>query len=99
MDELRCLVYSASGYNKGKDKLKTSFHLVWPDLVVDADSAPLLRELTLVIFSFRDAQLLIVCKRNPFNGSAQNKARETDQFNKIVIACLALITCCSVLLS
>ena len=85
MDELRCLVYSASGYNKGKDKLKTSFHLVWPDLVVDADSAPLLRELTLVIFSFPDAQLLIVCKRNPFNGSAQNKARETDQFNKIVI--------------
>ena len=99
MDELRCLVYSASGYNKGKDKLKTSFHLVWPDLVVDADSAPLLRELTLVIFSFPDAQLLIVCKGNPFNGSAQNKARETDQFNKIVIACLALITCCSVLLS
>ena len=74
MDELRCLVYSASGYNKGKDKLKTSYHLVWPDLVVDADSAPLLRELTLDIFCFQDEQLLIVCKRVPFNGSAENRS-------------------------
>jgi len=67
MDELRCLVYSASGYNKGKDKLKTSFHLVWPDLVVDADSAPLLRELTLVIFSDSSGDLKKL-KRHAFLG-------------------------------
>ena len=51
----RCLVYSASGFNKGKDKLKTSFHLVWPQLVVDSDSAPWLREITLMIFSALEA--------------------------------------------
>ena len=100
MDELRCLVYSASGYNKGKDKFKTSYHLVWPDLVVDADSAPLLRELTLVIFCFQDEHLLIVCNRVPFNGSAENNGRETDQLNKIETTCLVLIPfCCFVLLS
>lgn len=53
----RCLVYSASGFNKGKDKLKTSFHLVWPQLVVDSDSAPWLREITLMIFSALEAWL------------------------------------------
>ncbi|CAK9110545.1 unnamed protein product [Durusdinium trenchii] len=50
-EELTCLVYSASGYNKGKEKLKTSFHLVWPQLVVDSDSAPWIREITLMIFN------------------------------------------------
>ena len=48
-------MYSASGFNKGKDKLKTSFHLVWPQLVVDSDSAPWLREITLMIFSALEA--------------------------------------------
>merc|ERR1712226_255516 len=36
-DELNCYVYSASGFDKGKELLKASFHLVWPQLMVDAD--------------------------------------------------------------
>ncbi|CAJ1333377.1 unnamed protein product, partial [Effrenium voratum] len=56
IEELRCLVYSASGYNKGKDMLKSSFHLVWPQLVVDPDSAPLIRELTLIVFKEKTNQ-------------------------------------------
>jgi len=47
---LYCLVYSASGFNKGKELLKSSFHLVWPQLVVDPDRAPVIRYVTLGIF-------------------------------------------------
>jgi len=50
LDYLEVLVYSASGYNKGKDMLKSSFHLVWPQLVVDADRAPVIRHVTLGLF-------------------------------------------------
>eukprot|EP00413_Alexandrium_margalefii_P020405 CAMPEP_0204526754 /NCGR_PEP_ID=MMETSP0661-20131031/8609_1 /ASSEMBLY_ACC=CAM_ASM_000606 /TAXON_ID=109239 /ORGANISM="Alexandrium margalefi, Strain AMGDE01CS-322" /LENGTH=364 /DNA_ID=CAMNT_0051532613 /DNA_START=6 /DNA_END=1100 /DNA_ORIENTATION=- len=46
-DYLEALVYSASGYNKGKDMLKSSFHLVWPQLMVDPDRAPVIRHVTL----------------------------------------------------
>ncbi|CAE7421501.1 unnamed protein product, partial [Symbiodinium necroappetens] len=48
--QLRCLVYSASGYNRGKERLKTSFHLVWPELIVEPGTAGLLREVTLELF-------------------------------------------------
>jgi len=48
--QLRCLVYSASGYNKGKERLKASFHLVWPDLIVEPSTAAHLREVTLELF-------------------------------------------------
>jgi len=47
LDELECLVYSASGFNKGKEMLKSSFHLVWPQLIVDAGRAPVIRYVTL----------------------------------------------------
>merc|ERR1719298_83580 len=50
IERLECLVYSASGYNKGKDMLKSSFHLVWPQLIVDPDRAPLIRHCTLGVF-------------------------------------------------
>ena len=40
----------------GKDMLKSSFHLVWPQLVVDPDSAPLIRELTLIVFKEKTNQ-------------------------------------------
>lgn len=50
IDELDALVYSASGVNKGKEMLKSSFHLVWPQLIVDPDRAPVLRHVTLGIF-------------------------------------------------
>eukprot|EP00408_Alexandrium_pacificum_P066979 CAMPEP_0171169204 /NCGR_PEP_ID=MMETSP0790-20130122/8095_1 /TAXON_ID=2925 /ORGANISM="Alexandrium catenella, Strain OF101" /LENGTH=1128 /DNA_ID=CAMNT_0011634047 /DNA_START=66 /DNA_END=3452 /DNA_ORIENTATION=+ len=46
-DHLDCLVYSASGYNKGKGMLKSSWHLVWPQLIVDSDRAPIIRHVTL----------------------------------------------------
>jgi len=44
-------VYSASGYNKGKDMLKSSFHLVWTQLIVDPDRAPVIRHATLGVFA------------------------------------------------
>ena len=47
LDSLECYVYSASGYNKGRDMLKCSFHLVWPQLIVDSDRAPVIRQVTL----------------------------------------------------
>merc|ERR1719424_2153672 len=50
IDKLRGIVYSASGHNKGKDMLKSSFHLVWPQLIVDADRAPVIRHVTLGLF-------------------------------------------------
>jgi len=51
LDYLEVLVYSASGYNKGKDMLKSSFHLVWRQLIVDPDRAPIIRHATLGVFS------------------------------------------------
>ncbi|CAJ1453177.1 unnamed protein product, partial [Effrenium voratum] len=50
IENLYCLVYSASGYNKGKEMMKSSFHLVWPQLVVDPDRAPVIRYVTLGIY-------------------------------------------------
>merc|ERR1719343_895781 len=50
LEFLEVLVYSASGYNKGKDLLKSSFHLVWPQLIVDSDRAPVIRHVTLGLF-------------------------------------------------
>ena len=47
IESLECYVYSASGYNKAKDMLKCSFHLVWPQLIVDSDRAPVIRQVTL----------------------------------------------------
>jgi len=51
IDQLEVLVYSASGHNKGKDMLKSTFHLVWPQLIVDPDRAPIIRYVTLGVFS------------------------------------------------
>ena len=42
LDYLEVHVYSASGYNKRKEMLKSSFHLVWPQLIVNADRAPVM---------------------------------------------------------
>merc|ERR1719499_1287644 len=50
LDYLEALVYSASGVNKGKGMLKSSFHLVWPQLIVDPDRAPVIRHVTLGLF-------------------------------------------------
>eukprot|EP00927_Polykrikos_kofoidii_P006037 TRINITY_DN12434_c0_g1_i6.p1 TRINITY_DN12434_c0_g1~~TRINITY_DN12434_c0_g1_i6.p1 ORF type:complete len:1128 (-),score=179.92 TRINITY_DN12434_c0_g1_i6:307-3690(-) len=56
IDELEAYVYSASGYNKGKDLLKSSWHLVWPQLIVDADRAPVIRLVTLSLFGKETAK-------------------------------------------
>lgn len=50
LEYLEVLVYSASGYNKGKNMPKSSFHLVWPQLIVDPDRAPVIRHVTLKFF-------------------------------------------------
>jgi len=50
LDHLEVIVYSASGLNKGKEMLKSSFHLVWPQLIVDPDRAPVIRHVTLGMF-------------------------------------------------
>lgn len=50
LESLEVIVYTASGYNKGKDMLKSSFHLVWPQLIVDPDRAPVIRHATLGVF-------------------------------------------------
>merc|ERR1711966_453056 len=47
LEHLEVYVYSASGYNKGKELLKSSFHLVWPQLITDAVFAPAIRHVTL----------------------------------------------------
>lgn len=52
---LEAIVYSASGLNKKKEMLKASFHLVWPQLIVDSDHAPVIRHVTLDFFSRESA--------------------------------------------
>ncbi len=56
IEKLYCHVYSASGFNKGKAMLKSSFHLVWPQLIVDADRAPVIRYVTLGILAKETAK-------------------------------------------
>jgi len=56
LDHLEVMVYSASGYNKGKDMLKSSFHLVWPQIIVDPDRAPVIRYATLGVFARETAK-------------------------------------------
>ena len=51
LQRLECLVYSASGYNKGKEMWKSSFHLVWSQLIVDGDRALVVRYVTLGVFA------------------------------------------------
>lgn len=51
IQNLQVFVYSASGENKKKKKLKSSFHLVWKGILVDADRAPAIRNATLLHFN------------------------------------------------
>eukprot|EP00403_Amphidinium_massartii_P046236 CAMPEP_0178464116 /NCGR_PEP_ID=MMETSP0689_2-20121128/50678_1 /TAXON_ID=160604 /ORGANISM="Amphidinium massartii, Strain CS-259" /LENGTH=1109 /DNA_ID=CAMNT_0020091011 /DNA_START=121 /DNA_END=3451 /DNA_ORIENTATION=+ len=74
IERLRCNVYSASGYNKGKDKLKSSFHLVWPQLIVDPDRAPVVREVTLAKFALETKKGGMMMKRH-------NRLLELDESN------------------
>ncbi|KAF4664949.1 hypothetical protein FOL47_004863 [Perkinsus chesapeaki] len=66
LDKFKCHVYSASGYNKGKERWKSSFHLVWPDLIVDGTMAPTMRNVTVEHFedlTRRDPYFKLMFKR------------------------------------
>mmetsp|Transcript_129037 Transcript_129037/g.413425 ORF Transcript_129037/g.413425 Transcript_129037/m.413425 type:complete len:1143 (-) Transcript_129037:43-3471(-) len=70
IETLEALVYSASGFNKGKDMLKSSFHLVWPQLIVDPDRAPVIRHVTLGLFrkeTMTHGSYLQECQRRLIN--------------------------------
>lgn len=47
LEHLEVLVYSASGWNVGKERPKASFHLVWPQIIVDTVRAQVIRKQTL----------------------------------------------------
>lgn len=75
LDHIEIYVYSASGYNKGKDLLKTSFHLVFPQLIVDPDRAPVIRHATLGLFHRETA------KKNSFLQILQDKLLRLHESN------------------
>merc|ERR1712194_621261 len=84
--ELRGLVYSASGHNKGKDMLKSSFHLVWPQLMVDPDRAPVIRHVTLGLFQKETLQ------RGTFLNKLQSKLIDLHDSNswELVFDCTTI---------
>ena len=54
-DEFTCYIYSGSGFNKSKGRWKSSFHLVWPDVIVNGELAPIIRQTTVEYFIYRSA--------------------------------------------
>eukprot|EP00397_Hematodinium_sp_SG-2012_P000036 GEMP01000036.1.p1 GENE.GEMP01000036.1~~GEMP01000036.1.p1 ORF type:complete len:4360 (+),score=1135.41 GEMP01000036.1:291-13370(+) len=50
LDELRVNIYSASGWNSTKCYMKISFHLVWPDLILDEPKSKMIRDRTMERF-------------------------------------------------
>lgn len=75
LEYLEVLVYSASGFNKGKGMLKSSFHLVWPQLIVDPDRAPVIRHVTLGVFQKETNQA------NSYLGHLQKRLLELHDSN------------------
>ncbi len=51
--ELTVYIYSSSGFNKSKGRWKSSFHLVWPDLIVHGELAPIIRQSTVEYFVYK----------------------------------------------
>lgn len=51
--EFTCYVFSSSGFNKSKGRWKSSFHLVWPDLIVNGELAPIIRQTTVEYFIYQ----------------------------------------------
>ena len=43
-------IYSASGWNSTKEYMKVSFHLVWPEIILNEDTAKIIRERTMEKF-------------------------------------------------
>lgn len=53
--EFTCYIYSSSGFNKSKGRWKSSFHLVWPDVIVNGELAPIIRQTTVEYFTYKSA--------------------------------------------
>ena len=53
--EFTCYIYSSSGFNKSKGRWKSSFHLVWPDLIINGELAPIIRQTTVEYFLYKSA--------------------------------------------
>lgn len=53
--EFTVYIYSSSGFNKSKGKWKSSFHLVWPDVIVNGELAPIIRQTTVEYFVYKSA--------------------------------------------
>ncbi|CAJ1330235.1 unnamed protein product [Effrenium voratum] len=49
-EEMRCVVFSASGFYRGCEQFKESYHLVWPKLLVTKETAKQIRDHTLDTF-------------------------------------------------
>ena len=53
INEFKCYIYSSSGFNKSKNRWKSSFHLVWPDVIVDGRLAPIIRQTAVEYFLYK----------------------------------------------
>jgi len=53
ISQFKCYIYSSSGFNKSKGRWKSSFHLVWPNLVVDGRLAPIIRQTAVEYFLYK----------------------------------------------
>ena len=53
IDEFTVYVYSSSGFNKSKGRWKSSFHLVWPQVIVNGHLAPIVRQTTVEHFIYK----------------------------------------------
>ncbi|CAK0830898.1 unnamed protein product, partial [Prorocentrum cordatum] len=59
--QFRCVLYTASGWYSGSELYKESYHLVWPDIIVDKDMAVWARQATVEFFEEqgRDADSVV----------------------------------------
>jgi hypothetical protein len=54
-EEFTVYIYSSSGFNRSKGRWKSSFHLVWPDVIVNGELAPIIRQTTVEYFLYKSA--------------------------------------------
>lgn len=55
INDFTVYIYSSSGFNKSKGRWKSSFHLVWPDIIVNGHLAPIVRQTTVEYFIYQSA--------------------------------------------
>lgn len=49
--EAKLFIYNSSGWSSNKNAHKVSFHLVWPEIIVNAENATIIRDRTLEVFT------------------------------------------------